>query len=275
MKKLFAIVATVLMLFSLLLIGCKKGSIKPAPYVDIPETPVEEFELSIHDSYIAILRYIGDSKIVKIPKEIEGKPVTIIGNGAFIKADIEMVLLPDSIIEIRERAFQNCKHLCDVQFSNCLVVIEQYAFYNCEVLETVVLPSTLTIIGKYAFADCTSLTEAQIYGDDLIIGEAAFSGNTSLHTLGLQGVKCIGWGAFSKAINLKTVIIPETVEIIDGVAFANCEKLESVTFLGDLPQSIDDYTFKANTIVATLYYKKGATGLDNPALSNYTLKEYE
>ena len=288
MKKSIAIVLSVLLLLSLLFAGCSTeptntdpsvqdpSSIPADPYAEIPETPTEEFSLGVHENYVAIRRYLGNSKTVKVPAEIEGKPVTLIGIDSFMSNEVvETIILPDSITEIREKAFMNCQKLTTVQFSNNLVLIENNAFERCSKLTRVELPESIQTVEQYAFSDCASLTEVVINGTDLSVGMAAFSGNPLLKTVALSGVKTIGWAAFQGSSSLESVTIPETVETIESLAFANCDKLANVTFLGNLPDSIGEYTFKSEVIVPTLHYKKGATGLDNPALSHYTLEEYE
>jgi len=44
---------------------------------------MSEFEYNIEDGKVCITKYLGSSKEVVIPKEIEGYPVTGIGDGAF------------------------------------------------------------------------------------------------------------------------------------------------------------------------------------------------
>ena len=276
MKKSIAIVLSVLFVVSLIFVGCAKEPVETDPYADIPETPVEEFEVGEYKGSMAIRRYLGNSKTVKVPVEIEGKPVTLIGIDSFMSNEVvETIILPDSITEIREKAFMNCQKLTTVQFSNNLVLIENNAFERCSKLTRVELPESIRTIEQYAFSDCASLTEVVINGTNLSVGMAAFSGNPLLKTVTFSGVKTIGWAAFQGSSSLESVTIPETVETIESLAFANCDKLANVTFLGNLPDSIGEYTFKSEVIVPTLHYKKGATGLDNPALSNYTLEEYE
>lgn len=287
MKKTSALLLTALLLLSLFLTGCSQ---KPAnddstgqdplsttedPYANLPETPVEMFELGVHEDYVAIQRYLGDSATVKIPAEIEGKPVTLIGINSFMSTKVETVILPDSITEIREKSFTNCQELTQIRFSNNLVLIENNAFERCPKITRIELPESIQTIEQYAFSDCAGLSEVVLKGTNLSIGMAAFAYNPLLKAVTLSGVKTIGWAAFQGSSSLESVTIPETVETIESLAFANCNKLADVTFLGDLPTTIDEYTFKSEAIVTTLHYKKGAKGADNSHLKTYKLEEYE
>ena len=265
MRRSIAIVLTILLSLSLFLTGC----------THIAETPAKEFIVEKKTDVVAIKQYIGSSENVKVPSEIEGKPVTVIGPAAFVNMNIKTVILPDSVEMIRLGAFQNCEQLSDVRFGENLKCIEHEAFQNCVSLKTIVFPESLTEIQVFAFEGCTGLTDVQINSTDLVIGKSAFESNKSLTDLTLNGVKQIGWGAFMWASQLESVTIPETVETIKGSAFEYCPKLKDVFFEGDLPESIDATTFSSGKGTITLHYKKGAKGFDDPALSDYTLEEYE
>ena len=51
-----------------------------------------------------------------IPSEIEGYPVTVIGNQAFRYNDLTSVTIPDSVTSIGDFAFQYCDNLTDIYY---------------------------------------------------------------------------------------------------------------------------------------------------------------
>jgi hypothetical protein len=56
-------------------------------------------------SAVTIVGYIGASKDVSIPAQINGKPVTTIGENAFINKQLTSVTIPNSVTAIGQVAF--------------------------------------------------------------------------------------------------------------------------------------------------------------------------
>lgn len=100
------------------------------------ETPAEDFLYERNNGEITITGYTGAEREIVIPKEIDGRPVTAIGERAFAHYD-----------------------LTSVTFPNTLTYIGEYAFDDCETLTEVNLPDSLTYLGWYSFGGCDSLTE--------------------------------------------------------------------------------------------------------------------
>ena len=109
---------------------------------------------------IAIVGCNTDVVSVEVPKEIDGKSVTKIGNSAFSRcASLTQIIIPDSV--------------------SC---IEKYAFDSCTSLTNITIPSGVTNIGERAFYGCTSLTNITIPSSVIDIGDRAFSGTPWLTT---------------------------------------------------------------------------------------------
>ncbi len=71
------------------------------------ETPASSFEYEIvdYDGYVSILQFKGLEKDVVIPKEIEGLPVKVISDSAFMGTEVESVRLSDTVERIDGSCF--------------------------------------------------------------------------------------------------------------------------------------------------------------------------
>ena len=125
------------------------------------------------DTEIEITGYKGKSNKVQIPSQIEGLPVTAIGDGAFTQNQLLSVLIPNSVTHIGNGAFTSNglesvvipnsvthigigafaqNRLRSVVISNSVTHIEAEAFSN-NYLDKVVIPDSVTYIGAMAFSD--------------------------------------------------------------------------------------------------------------------------
>ncbi len=101
---------------------------------------------------------ITPSGDVVIPETVKGVPVTKIGVRAFAFSDVTSVKLPETIEIIDEEAFDDCGELQDVNIPESVVEIRDRAFYFCESLAIELeLPSGLTVLGEQAFGNCSNM----------------------------------------------------------------------------------------------------------------------
>ena len=144
---------------------------------------------------ITIVCYWGKTVHVDIPAEINGKPVTRIGESAMDRYDyINSVTIPDSVVTIDERAFKDRKLMRHLTIPDSIVSIGEGAFDGCNLL-SLTLGKGLKTIGKYAFYG-NQLTELVIPDNVSSIGENAFRKNfISKLTIG-KGLTVIPDGAF-------------------------------------------------------------------------------
>lgn len=193
--------------------------------------------------------------------------VTSIGyktfNGCTSLANIS---LGGNISEIGEYAFYDCKALKEISLNN-VTTINANAFYGCVSLENVHIGSKLKTIGNNAFYNCSSLKEITIPNSAASIGTNILYGCNSLHSISttiykdylgylfgapsyekqgeyipssLKNVvitkgKQIKYSAFYNCQHLIKVVLPDTIETIDGHSFAGCVSLQSITipFVGE------------------------------------------
>ena len=189
------------------------------------------------------------SGAITIPSEIDGKPVTSIGDDAFFWCDsLASITIPNSVTSIGKGAFHNCTGLTSITIPNSVTSIGAWAFYNCPGLTSITIPNSVTSIGDKAFGGCTGLTSINVASDNNyfssnngvlfnkkkteLIGYPAGKSQTS-YTIP-NSVTSIGDGAFYGCTGLTSITIPNSVTSIGEWAFYNCPGLTSIT----IPNSV-------------------------------------
>ncbi|MGN1442793.1 MAG: leucine-rich repeat domain-containing protein [Acutalibacteraceae bacterium] len=89
------------------------------------------------------------------------------------------LILPESVVSIRENAFYMCSNLYSVKFNEGLESIGNKAFLKCENLKSIELPDTVKTIGTDAFSYCNSVKELEIPSSVESIGDYAFFSTAS------------------------------------------------------------------------------------------------
>ena len=113
----------------------------------VPEAaPPSDFRYTAKDGKIIIVAYVGSEKVVSVPEEIGGCPVTQIADTAFEKnLTLEKVIFPKTLEYVGWFAFRGCIALCKVEVPESVSKIEYGAFENCNAKITFVCQS-----GSYA-----------------------------------------------------------------------------------------------------------------------------
>jgi len=138
------------------------------------------------------------------------------------------------------------------------------AFTDNLTLEKVYIPASVVEIGKGAFMNCWELERLTISGS-AHIGESAFEGCWGLYEVNMEASVSIGPRAFASCSELKRIVLPETLTVIEDEAFERCWDLAEVSFpdsltrigvrafascdlktveLGSGPVEIDDFAFQ-------------------------------
>ncbi|MBQ8287973.1 MAG: leucine-rich repeat protein [Clostridia bacterium] len=192
--------------------------------------PASDFEYEVgEDGGITITKYIGTDTDVVIPEKIEGKSVTRIGENAFLNNNTMVsIVIPNTVIMICQSAFQSCGVLKTADLSDNLTQIEYGAFVNCQSLESIVLPDSLCKLGEEAFSNCSALKAINIPNSVKEWGRGTFM-NSGIITVDLEdGLETIGDHAFAYT-DLQKIVLPDSIQAIDYMAFAACAQLESVS----------------------------------------------
>lgn len=167
---------------------------------------------------------------IVIPSEINGVPVTVIPEQAFIgRRKVTRVIIPENVKSIGYQAFSDCTSLEDISFPSTLCylrwgVVDKTPFLNkfreagelliingilCDgrgCKGEVVIPGGVTRINEKAFFDCDDVTMICMPGS----------------------VTGIGFDSFCSCRSLVSVRIPDAVKIIDAFAFDQCSELSEL-----------------------------------------------
>ena len=199
----------------------------------------------IEEGTVSITRYIGTEESIIIPSEIDGKPVTSIGERAFDGCiSLKSVIIPNSVTSIGEYAFEDCKSLTSITIPDSVTSIEYGAFESCTSLTSVTIGNSVTRIGERAFRECSRLTSVTIPDSVTSIGNEAFKFCYSLTSVIIpNSVTSIGDDAFYHCTSLTSITIGNSVTSIGSLAFGNCTSLTSIT-IGNSVTNIGEYAFR-------------------------------
>ena len=185
--------------------------------------------------------------IVPSQVEYEGKsyPVTVIDREAFYGMKMTSLVLPDSVIEIKDSAFKHCDRLRDVTLGNNLKKIGDYAFEWCENLRYMPIPASVRQVGFHALHRTVLVDNSWNWGV-LYFGHILYGyhGDLPEHSYieVREGTTVIADGAFNSKFesltdynNLEGIILPEGIKRIGDDAFAYCKGLTYVS----MPKSVE------------------------------------
>ena len=222
----------------------KDGSgVKAACSMTVYSKTFADFTYDVYPDCVKITGYTGSAAEVTVPGEIEGKPVTRIGDDAFEnKTGITRVVLPGSIQAIDFNAFSGCRSLASINLPEGLHSLEGNAFSECRQLADIKLPASLTRISWGVFYQC-SLTSIQIPEGVTVISNSVFNRCRNLTTVILpKGLTKIERYPFMDCTSLASITIPDGVTSIGEGAFYNCNSLRDIKLSGSLT-SIDSRAF--------------------------------
>ena len=185
--------------------------------------------------------------VVPSQVEYEGKsyPVTFIDREAFHGMKMKSLVLPDSVVEIKDSAFKNCDCLMDVYLGNNLKKIGDSAFEWCEYLRYMPIPASVRQVGYHALHR-TALVDNSWKWGVLYFGHILYGyhGDLPEHSYieVREGTTVIADGAFnSRGVsltdynNLEGIVLPDGIKRIGDDAFAYCKGLTYVS----MPKSVE------------------------------------
>lgn len=218
--------------------------------------------------------------------------VTTIRQGTFQYCHaLKNIILPHALEKIENHAFSGCQSLHTIDIPNNVEVIEHHAFYECFRLESISIPNGVNHIGISAFDGCESLNMVDLPSTLEYIGSKAFYRCVNLETINISlenphfasmdgvlydkdikhliqypsakedeifvvpsTVTHICESAFTLNYKIKEIILPDSLEVIDALAFSGCCELESMKLPEHL-KSIGDFAFDSCYKIVLDVYK--------------------
>lgn len=220
--------------------------------------PAEYYTYEIQSGEATITGYNKDLLRCKvlIPEEIEGCPVTTIGDRAFYDMPSGIgkeFYIPDNVTTFGKEAFAASAYLDSVRMPQKLTKMGEGVFAACLQMHFLEIPDSLTEIPDYAFTNCWGYGEVNKYSAEQSIGRVeqcvgknvtkigkyAFAGCWNMGKAWGDGrlpekLESIGEGAFQYCYKIKSLEIPAGVTVIPDRTFQGCERLESIQIDGDI-----------------------------------------
>lgn len=168
-----------------------------------------------------------------------GEEVTSVEDAAFSDTAIEKLVLPSTVVAVKDNAFANCRQLKEV-----------------------VLDEKLNFIGRQAFMNTVSLSKINIPDEVEYIGPECFShsGIKSVKLPENSSYTVVYRKTFFKCVNLEEVMLPDNICQIDSCAFASCQSLQRINL--DKIQLLDNYVFERTALeYVTLTARKIGSGV--------------
>ncbi|MBO5716197.1 MAG: leucine-rich repeat protein [Clostridia bacterium] len=204
-----------------------------------------------------------DTDII-IPSTYNGKPVIEIYENAFKDCtNIISVSIPSSVLTIGTEAFSGCISLETVSITEGLTGIQSKAFYNCDSLKQINVPNSIENISKDSFEDCDNLKYNE-FNDGLYLGN-----QSNPYVVLMTAKSCedlfinnetaiIAHNALSDNLEIKQVVVSDSVRFIGRNAFLGCKNLTNITF-GDGLERIYINAFKNCTALKLAVFSPNHT----------------
>lgn len=235
------------------------GTITGATFTITVTAPSRDFTFDATTG--TIKKYNGNDAVVNIPSEINGTPVTTIGNAAFRDSSVTSVTIPANVTEIGSNAFADCTNLTSVNYegdwsnltiqsgnpavqdaaneplfdfdfilNNTAVIVIRYKGTAADVT----IPSRykgkpVTMIDHAAFHNNSAVTSVTIPDSVTSISDEAFINCPKLTNISIpNSVTYIGFSAFSSCTSLKSITLPSSLSFISGALFLGCSQLTTI-----------------------------------------------
>lgn len=273
------------------------GTITGATFTITVTAPSRDFTFDATTG--TIKKYNGNDAVVNIPSEINGTPVTTIGNAAFRDSSVTSVTIPASVTEIGSNAFAGCTNLTSVNYiggdwskltiqsgnpavedaakdaaneqlfdfefilNNTAVIVISYKGTAADVT----IPSRykgkpVTAINNAAFLN-SAVTSVTIPDSITSIPDAAFINCFQLTNISIpNSVTYIGYFAFNSCTSLKSITLPSSLSTISRALFSGCSQLTTIHIPVSVT-SIEDDAFAGCPSSMTVTYSGSKTQWDH------------
>lgn len=189
---------------------------------------------------ITLKEYVGTNSVVTVPAEIDGVPIERLRATFKDNKTVEKVIIPDNIKTIAKDTFVNCPNLKEIVLPSSLEVIKVGTFKDIPKLEKLVYNGDKFELKDTSIVECTKLYDKQgffILGNMLV----ACDGENEVVEIP-EGITQIENSVFYHRLEIKKVIMPNSVRVIKANAFGCCKNLADLTLSQNL-EYIRTYAF--------------------------------
>lgn len=177
---------------------------------------------------------------VIIPEEIDGLPVTVIGDGTFCDCyELQSVSLPDTIEKIGKSAFENCG-ISKIVLPGSIKEVGDDAFLYCGLLSEIVIPEGFTNFGKHCFRGTEwqhlrcNLDGFYIENNVVVDSDSAFSRVID------EGVEVLGPDSLRTSMVVQEFTLPRSMKKVYASGFTYQGKIFEIYVLNPECEFIDD-----------------------------------
>ena len=181
--------------------------------------------------------------------------IKTIPNGAFYLChQLQSIEIPDGVTTIEVTAFEGCSALQEIELPESVTRIESRAFSNCTALGTITIGGNISYVGRSIYDDSpfygtrywnTYVEEhgdGPVYLDYLLLG---YEGTCPEETVVKDGTRVIAASAFRDCRSISRIVLPESLETINDLAFLRSSVEEIV--LSEGIRTIGEYAFSGGS----------------------------
>ena len=173
-----------------------------------------------------------------LPSQLETVPYMAVAECVKLKS----ISIPATVVEIEDRAFENCRMLSSVAFAEngALTRIGNWAFYNNHELTNLVIPEGVTEVGHAAFYGCTYLKEMTLPSTVQEIADNGFALCGKLQRMNVDALvpPTVAARTFEEVDRTIPVYVPD--EVVSAYQTAPVWQEFNIQGKSNAPSALDD-----------------------------------
>ncbi|MBP5713472.1 MAG: leucine-rich repeat domain-containing protein [Prevotella sp.] len=171
------------------------------------------------------------------------------------------------VSSIGENAFRNCAKLSSVVLPSTLVWIKDNAFNGCINLNSISIPYGVTQLGNNVFANCNTLSNVSLPNSLTTLGIGTFANCISIASIEIpESITTLEGENFSGCLSLEKIVLPNTLKKISGTfVFGNCQSLKTIKLTEGLTE-IGSYSFSGSGLYS-IVIPNSVTTIQNAAFN--------
>ena len=214
----------------------------------------------LNSGNISIIKYNGTDTDIDLTAIDLGGDIVSIGGYAFYDTAVTDIVLPETLTGIQQYAFAR-SNISSVVIPASVEYIAKYAFFYTPLASvTFAQDSGLKVMEQWAFAYTRELDAIELPASLQTMGSSVFYHSGIISVTFAQGsvIPEIPESAFASSA-LMSVVLPDSVTLVNDNAFRDCATLQSVTFGAG-----EDLQLMSN-----VFYNTGLTSLHIPENLTY------